>query len=409
MRSMADPLAEEVARVAAQYERSQADAGRTWPAFVGTFLANVSLALVPLFPGSERVLGPMSVQESLACVTPGLVVMTIAFALYRLRGPEARLYRVVAEAEEVALQGFLLGLVLCADTVASIVWCATPISGLHRGSLRPRRPLYACFLSGLTHVPLALWFLLQGRPGEAAFVVCAWGAYGVVVFATSRATMRVITVEANANLASARLARAREDARKHDFDATLERHLGDGLRELLDELMDYDARSDSSEALYHHANAALGELERAVTNLGASDAPSVRGDLVAELERKCRAILPVGFELAIDYGAEGRDAAVAPRVSLATLRVARELTRNAEAHGAARRVRVQVSFHDVLEMLVSDDGSGVTPEAWQRAGGGLKNARVWASMLGGSFELDVSRRPWSTTMRWQVPAAGAEL
>jgi signal transduction histidine kinase len=101
-------------------------------------------------------------------------------------------------------------------------------------------------------------------------------------------------------------------------------------------------------------------------------------------------------------GAAG--AALQPAAALALLRIGQELVRNAMTHGAAQVLFVSLSQDSgAVSLTVRDDGGGLDIDRFDRATGGLRNAKRWAEEQGGTFERVEQDR--GTHLRVSLPAA----
>jgi signal transduction histidine kinase len=88
--------------------------------------------------------------------------------------------------------------------------------------------------------------------------------------------------------------------------------------------------------------------------------------------------------LAVDVQISGDTAAVAPGLSATVYRVVQESLTNALKHAAARRVRVLIECRtDRLEVTVTDDGRGGTPDPAK--GAGLTGMRERVKVYGGTL------------------------
>ncbi|MCA9578110.1 MAG: hypothetical protein R3B40_01965 [Polyangiales bacterium] len=395
----------EFTRIATAFELAQDDARRSWGTFVGTFVSNLGLACVPLFRGGGSVLGGIEPAFALACVGPALLFWTASFLYYRTRGPSGTLYRPLREIESLSLDGFILALIFFSETGFSIAWCAQPLTAIFRARLRPNRLQQTLVEATVLHGLLAVGFVGTERYGAAMFTAVAWAGFVVIARWTGLRVMRELRLEAEANVARARTARAVASEGRRRLDETLGATVGANLRQLLEQLDEIE-ESEGSAALLTHVTQALSDLERAVFGMSGAERPVTREELAGMLREKCFGIMPVGFDVQVDHGPDGRGALVSPAAWLATLRVARELTRNAVVHGGAQRVLATLTFEEGLALDVRDDGSGLSDAAFRGSTGGLDNARFWASMLGGEV-LHFPRRPgagvWTTHLRLWLP------
>ena len=77
---------------------------------------------------------------------------------------------------------------------------------------------------------------------------------------------------------------------------------------------------------------------------------------------------------------------------------------NAVRHGGASLVSISIVLaNEKLTILISDDGSGISPEAAKH--NGLHNMRKRAETLGGSMEI-TSGKNEGTTIEWFIPCSG---
>ena len=96
---------------------------------------------------------------------------------------------------------------------------------------------------------------------------------------------------------------------------------------------------------------------------------------------------------------EGPSTRLAPDVELAAFRIVQESLRNARRHGAARHVRVKVTFErKALHLEVSDDGVGFDVDQHVRRSSlegatslGILGMRERARLLGGTLRVDSQR------------------
>jgi signal transduction histidine kinase len=82
------------------------------------------------------------------------------------------------------------------------------------------------------------------------------------------------------------------------------------------------------------------------------------------------------------------------------LAVVREALSNVGKHARAGEASITLEVTaDEVQVQISDDGVGVPSD---RHESGLRNARVRAEALGGSFEL-APHQPRGTLLTWRVP------
>jgi PAS domain S-box-containing protein len=139
------------------------------------------------------------------------------------------------------------------------------------------------------------------------------------------------------------------------------------------------------------------EIRQAIFRLTAHnlDDTSLRRRLVAVVDE---AEEPLGFapEVRFDGPVETVDEERAEHL----LAVLREALSNVARHARASHAQVRVTVSDRLELVVTDDGIGIPPDA--TPGGGTVNLRERAEELGGTFLIEPGT-PRGTVVRWTVP------
>ena len=125
----------------------------------------------------------------------------------------------------------------------------------------------------------------------------------------------------------------------------------------------------------------------------------VRDEVLAVVREAARAL---GFEPSVRF--DGLiDAVVPPRVHEELVPTLREALSNVAKHAAASRVTVSLAVSDdTLEMVVTDNGAGITGEI--TGGQGLGNMSERATRLGGRCTIS-RNRDGGTTVEWRVPLA----
>lgn len=144
------------------------------------------------------------------------------------------------------------------------------------------------------------------------------------------------------------------------------------------------------------ARSALQEARRSVWNL--RPAPLEATGLVAALDREVRRWRQYsGIPARLRADGVPNPLTLPPTAEVALFRIVQEALANVARHSNARRVEVAVSRHDgVLEVSVSDDGDGFSPDAApQRGSFGLLGMGERARLAGGS--LDVTSTPGEGT------------
>jgi signal transduction histidine kinase len=65
-----------------------------------------------------------------------------------------------------------------------------------------------------------------------------------------------------------------------------------------------------------------------------------------------------------------------------------ELVSNASRHAQARHIELELRIGPRLELVVSDDGTGLPPSSWQGSQGGLHSVRQRVEKLNGAAHLE---------------------
>jgi signal transduction histidine kinase len=179
----------------------------------------------------------------------------------------------------------------------------------------------------------------------------------------------------------------------------LARDIHDGLAQELAFIVSQSRRliarspdSQELEPLAAAGQAALADARRAIFNL---KRPSTRSLSTAIVEQSF--VIADRAGLALDVQVEG-EAAVAPEIEHAILRIVNEAVSNAARHAGASAVSVRISSEeDRVVVRITDDGDGFEPRALNpRRGFGLRSMTQRAESLGGRLHLE--SEPGSGTM-----------
>ena len=377
--------------------------------YLQTLAALVCLALAPLLPGAETLLGDLRVQESLLALVPAALLWTANFWVFRSVGPDHWWFRSTYFLELFCLHAFTLALIFGSGSAASVVWVAAPMSALYWASLRPHAIWQNLAVATTAHLALCAAFLSVGQPFDAMFSLFAALIFAALYTVAARSQTRVMVVEARRNLADRQLRSLQFAGMRQRMEQNLDQQVGAQLSELADELQGFEANSAAAVRggsrvgdYAAQAREALQELKRAVTQLRVEEPACSLQTLCEEIERKCSGLLPTGYR----QTAEANQLAetISGETAFALLRVAQELTRNAVVHGKASAVHLDVSLQlNDLIMSVHDDGVGLSTTAWESSEGGLRNAKVWAKELGGTVEHHVEPSGVGTKLVVRVP------
>jgi len=140
------------------------------------------------------------------------------------------------------------------------------------------------------------------------------------------------------------------------------------------------------------------ELRSAIFSLG-STTPTMGGLRGRMLEVINEIGTSSGIETRVQF--DGPIETLPDDIAVHLVPVVTEAVSNAAKHGGAHQVRVAVTVGDDVEIVVADDGVGVSGEVV--GGHGIVNLRERAAGLGGSMSLSRCEHG-GTELRWSVPA-----
>lgn len=111
-------------------------------------------------------------------------------------------------------------------------------------------------------------------------------------------------------------------------------------------------------------------------------------ELELRVEQRCRELCgPVNLRLKMQGRVEVEELTL---FHDQILPICFELVSNAAQHAKAAQIELELRIGSRLQILVSDDGCGLAPEAWQASDGGLHGVRQRVQQLGGGVSLETA-------------------
>ena len=131
-----------------------------------------------------------------------------------------------------------------------------------------------------------------------------------------------------------------------------------------------------------------------------TSAPGLRGELMALTREASRSL---GFQPAVTF--QGPiDASIDDDMANSVLAAVREALSNVTRHAQATHVETEVVVaNQILTIRVVDDGVGISPDADQTGGHGLRNMRERAERFGGQFRFASRSGDRGTVVEWILP------
>lgn len=374
---MSSAIAFERARLLREATRNADAERRSWAFTLHHTVPLVLFALAPLVPRAHHLFGALSSGTTFVFVTPAILSAVGSNLVFRRFGAESRIYR-ASEAIETFLS-YLVNVLTVFGTHLTwpVLWILCPFSTVFFAVTKPfARRLYTGVIA-LAHVTLAVLYVLRGEVDRAWIALIVGTACYAVFAVIAREGLRNLDLEAERNVAQARLNEAALDEARRQIAGALRDGIGREIAVLASEL---DAEGAAQ------ATSALSELELIAKSSRGLEASSLV-ELVKRIDEKCRPLCADGtYESSLD-ASHGELALDASRM-LAIVRVAQELVRNAIVHGSARTIRVAVTAgREAIALGVADDGTGLTHERFTQATGGLANAMSWLREHDGSLQL----------------------
>jgi signal transduction histidine kinase len=142
-------------------------------------------------------------------------------------------------------------------------------------------------------------------------------------------------------------------------------------------------------AMADHVVAMVEEAVELTRNLACTLHPIQFGaDSLVDALQKLSANLSKAFNISCRLQHSGTVVLNDPKAGIHLYRIAQEAATNAIRHGGARNIVISLDASSKSVMLsVSDDGAGLTADAWTKKGMGLRIMEYRASMIGATFDI----------------------
>jgi signal transduction histidine kinase len=361
-------VAQERSQVIAEADRRVLRHRKQVPHTLAEIALWLGAALLPSIK-APALMGAATISVTLAWAAPGIACIALTFFLYGQLGSDNRWVRRGVFVELFFSYVFMLAFAYSTRQPTSALWAVVPHTTILWANNAPtmsRGGVLAIALASIAAVALCL-LSHQSALGITAAIT---GALSCLVFwIASRRVLRTVLAEAERNVARERMHELEVDQVRAHVASALQAHVGDKLAALTREIHDLEA------------HALLEELDNIVRPLVASRS---LGALAREIGEKCRPLC-ANFE---QPSPKRADFVIDGNTCVALLRISQEFVRNAITHGRASKVSVELD-HDgcAIVLRVRDDGTGLSPEAFAQATGGLANAKVRLTELSGNLRL----------------------
>lgn len=357
-----------------------------WPALLPLFGVWAALMAATFTPVMRPYLGEpwivVSVGTFLLATVLGVRIVLTSWGL------KSRAWDLTVLVQPSVLLAGMFLLIFQADNIVNPYWLWVLYWVLDNANAPyPAAPKYATYAVLGVLLVVAVWF----RDGAAIAV-----SYAFIVL-----TLVLFGFPVRAARSEARLSRARNE-QLLDRIAEIERDrmrrdlhdgLGAELTALLWTVRSMDLSEGTRDEIEQRVAAALGELRGIVSD---SEAYTSWGDALATIEGRLLALAPA---VSVATIASDDHTEVDPVLVASALRTAQEAVNNALRHGAASRVDVELRLtEEWLEVVVADDGVGISAQTPER---GLAGLRRRAAELDGS--LDVRRQQVGTRVELRLP------
>lgn len=364
---------------------------RSWGATAGNALLLIGFVVLPRLPGAPLVFEKFDTVDGLVLPLPALVCVLTGAALHRRLGPTHPLYRALDALELCTLHAFPAYFPLLDEGTAFMSGAFLIVSAVFWGQGKPGRARLYGTLVTLMGSSAVVVFLVRGQVAHAwlATLFCGASVLGYVMAIRLRLEGVRAELERNQLREGARQLRLGRERRR--IERALTSHVGAQLEELTTRL---EAEGFEESEMTRRLSESVSQfIFPSSTGIDASE-------LGALLQDRCRPLCP-SFRLSNTIEPA---TPIGSATARAVLRVAQELVRNAVVHGRARRVEAVLSAERELVFSVSDDGSGLSRDAYEAASGGLRNARQWLAEAGGTLSLE-PRAGFTTSIVVSLPRA----
>lgn len=401
---MQELAAEERARLVRAGARLADAERRTWSFALLNVVALVLFALAPRIPRASHLFGAMTVPQGFVILTPGALATLACLQVHRTVGSDARAYRFAETIESFLLYASNVFVVFATKMTWPVLWILCPFTAVFWAITKPFDGRLYLGIIAAAHALGALAYVARGD-SDRAWVALFMGAAMAALFATfARQGRRSVALEAERNVARAKLDEATLDQARRRIASALHDGIGREIAELGRDLERHAAASHVEiDALAEHARATRSGLD-AIAD-ASSGAACTLAELGARIDRACRPLCEGARYERAPTPDEAR--VIAADRARALLRVAQELVRNAVLHGRAGTVRVAFGVEaDAVVLRVDDDGAGLCRARFDAATGGLANAAAWLGELEGRLDLlDADAGAPSTRLRARLPLA----
>jgi signal transduction histidine kinase len=346
----------------------------------------IAFAVAPLI---ERELLGIDASLSLPLGLLGAGWTVITSLAFRAGGIDSRLFRALNRGETAVLLAVCLIPICVSGNAMSPLWLLHFAHVVTCGTSGAERR-YNISLFTLLPIAVVVGFGLTHGAAAASVVAAFAGAslYTYVVMSATSSRLTATREQRNAlqrQLTTLMVQRERERIARdlHDGVGTELSSLFWQLQSLRATAATPDAEA-SFDALTHRITQSTDELRNVVWELRANSL--AWPELVAHLRTRCLAI--AGDEASVTLEAAPAEGVTVPgEVLMHVARIVQEAVRNAIHHGRARNVALKLDLGRHLVLEVTDDGTGIAPEAARRSVGGLRNMEVRVQSLGGAFSV----------------------